>query len=269
MKKQFYLLIPILLLMLTNLENVQAQNPIITTYVDFDTKYTGEQVQMTFCETTDIELSVNENQNNGVPYESFSWYYLGQEASGTETPIGADSPTFTSNEYAPGYHIFRVYGYTVENQIGCYEFTDIAVYVLPNIPLTPQGVIEQYCETDLPPIIVGDPNNSLGLGAIVLDATVDQTAFPDIYALNYQWSKSINDGASTPIGGATSDTYIVGSATDDNYATVGVHTYSVQITYAVNENGCPVEEVMAVLTVTPKPDKPVINVGGGHGRPTN
>lgn len=273
MNKQFYLLIPILLLMVANQVHAQAQTTNIATYGDFDAKYTTDFIQMTFCETVPINLTVDETENSGAAFLSFKWVLLESDGSEPNSPIqignGDAGRNLNYESLRAGYHIFRVYGYSVQDQMGCYEMTDIAVYVLPNIPLTPQEITEQYCESDLPPIVADGAVNSLQLGAIVLDATIDQSAFPDTYALNYQWSKSIGGGASTPIGGATSATYIVGSATEDDHATVGTHTYTVKISYAVNDNGCPAEEIMAVITVTAKPDKPVINVGGGHGRPTN
>ncbi|KEO75535.1 hypothetical protein [Anditalea andensis] len=271
MKKQIYL-IPILFLAFVG--HMMAQTTPIATYAHFDEVYSDPDllVQMTFCETTEIELTVDESQNIGAPFMSFEWFLLNADGTEPNESIQAGDGDLGRNlnyvSTRTGYQIYRVYGYSVEGQTGCYEMTDIAVYVLPTIPLEPQDVEETYCTTDATPIVADGTTNSLGLGAIILNAEVDQTPFPDTYALNYVWSKSFDGGPSVDLDQATEETYIIGSATNDDHTEVGTHTYSVRISYVVNDGGCEVSETMAVITVTPAPEKPVINVTGGHSRQT-
>jgi hypothetical protein len=278
MKKQFYLLIPILLLMLSNQAHAQEPTP-ISTYEHFDLKYNegllsnynaGEElVDKTFCENAAVEITVVQQGN--VPYQSYKWYHI--DGSGSEVDLNNDQNSFSftnvNTHYSPGYHLFRVYAYSEEGLQGCFEVTEMAVYILPALPQ--EDIVDfNYCETDASPVNADDDPNSFGQGQIELDGTVNQGNFPDQYVFNYQWvKKNVATQDVVEIADATNETYIVGSAANDDHTEVGVWEYSTVVSYVVNGGDCEQTLVIAEITVTPAPEKPEINIDGGHSRVSN
>ena len=259
--------------------NAQAQTGgqiHITDYPDFDTKYfepnvtlfnagTDEDlVQATFCSDQTVVLDATEF-GTGAVYGSYKWFLV-DETTGVGTDLNVDAQILNYTSLEPGYHLFRVEGYSETNFQGCYKVTEIAVYVLPEIVLTEPGDIYEYCETDAPPTVAGDPANSFGQGVITLNAdTIDSSTLPDTYEYRYQWYKTNAAGTQYPITGATSSTYDVGSM--DTHTNLGVWNYNVAISYEVNDGGCQEDFLMATITVTAAPEKPVIEISGGHLRP--
>jgi hypothetical protein len=244
MKKQVYLLIPILMLLVAGPAIAQTNQDPIRVYEDFDQKYSTVLVDGTFCAEEEISLQVTQDES----HERYEWFYVeGNEATSLEGETSA-TLNLTSGAYAPGYHLFRVLAFT---SAGCFEEEEIAVYVLPELTVDSMEGVE-YCVNDLPPTDGSE-------GSIELFAEVDQTSFEDEFELIYQWKKDGN-----PISGATNSTYIVGS--QDDGSEIGTFIYSVDISFAVNDGGCIEEHTIAEITVTPAPEKPVINVTGGHSR---
>lgn len=248
----------------------------ISEYPDFDGKYvepnvtlyntgSGEDlVQATFCHDQTITLDATEF-GTGEVYASYKWFLIDEE-TGAETDLNVDDQILNYSSTEPGYHLFRVEGYSETEQRGCYEITEVAVYVLPEVTLTEPGDTYEYCETDAPPTQSGDPANSFGQGVITLDADIiDDSAFPDTYEYRYQWYKTNADGTEFSISGATSSTYDVGSM--DTHTNLGEWNYHVSISYEVNDGGCEEDFLMATITVTEAPEKPVIEISGGHLRP--
>lgn len=249
----------------------------ITDYPDFDGKYiepnveiynidTDEElVQATFCSDQTISLDATE-MTTGTVYGSYKWFLV-DEITGDTTNLNNNNQLLDYTSQEPGYHLFRVEGYSEADFKGCYEITEIAVYVLPEIVLTEPTETYEYCQTDAPPTNATDPANSFGIGLITLNADIiDESTLPDTYEYRYQWLKiNTANGARYPISGATAATYDVGSM--DTHTNLGTWQYVVEITYEVNDGGCAQEFVMTTITVTEAPDKPVIEITGGHARP--
>jgi hypothetical protein len=274
MKKQVYLLIPILMLLVAGQAIAQTEQVHITTYENFDGKYNEEylsnynpgeeRVNNTFCEGSDIELNVV--QQGEVEYKSFTWFHINGNRDESNLNNDANTLSFTADNtnYGVGYHLFRVYAYSEENQQGCFEVTEMAVYVLPQVVQEEEDNFE-YCATDAPPVDEAGDANSFGQGQIVLDGTVNQANFPDTYEFNYQWVKvNVETEDIETIEGATGSTYVVGSG--DTHTEVGEWEYRTVISYVVNGGECEQSLLIANITVTPAPEKPVINVTGGHSR---
>ncbi|WP_143960824.1 hypothetical protein [Litoribacter populi] len=239
MKKQFYLFIGIVA-MLVN-ANAFGQTP-ISTYEDFDAKYSEIIVDGTFCFGDNVSLEVEQDES----HDRYEWYYV---EGNSQTLLPDENTSTYTGSYGPGYHIFRVLAFT---DAGCFEEEEIGVYVLPEISVDRMDD-EEYCVNDLPPTDGSE-------GSIELLAEIDQSGFDDEFELFYQWKKN-----GEAISGATNSTYIVGSIDDETE--IGVFEYSVDISFAVNDGGCLKNHSIAQITVTPAPEKPEIQIGTtGHTR---
>ncbi|MBC9934045.1 hypothetical protein [Chitinophaga qingshengii] len=209
-----------------------------------------------------------------VPYTSWAWKEIDANGDPVDLPAGtftAANEVLTVASATPGWHTYQVIASTGASECPA-DAVIFTVYVLPDLTVTsvvdPSTTSLKYCAAN------GAPT---GTNAIKMNSTVTFATAPrkvkglrdltvDDFELTYSWSKE-------EVGVTGSKTEV---GTDANYtvtepavtATGGADrkfTYSVKVTYKVKGCGDYAATTQsgsnpAVITVTPKPGKPVITI---------
>lgn len=282
MKTKFYLLIPVLSLAI-GFAQAQVSFPTaavnnINSYSSFDMAGYGNNtddqeglVKAVFCYEGNISLNAVQT-DGGEQYASYAWYLLDKAGNEPENAVqianGNEGQQLNYAHQRSGYHRFRVYGYNKENQEGCFEITEIAIYVMPQIEIEAyQATIVELCQNEY------DALQNYADGAIVLDATLltinDREVFnDDRFEKTYEWFIT-NGGTESVLQSGLSASYTIGTGPDDlsfaagNLST-GTFQYGLRVYYSFEEEAiCNSSEVMMyTLTITPAPSKPTIRIEG-------
>ncbi|MBS9525439.1 hypothetical protein KIH41_04460 [Litoribacter ruber] len=276
MKKQFYLLIGILILLVNqsygqyplNFTHPQTGNT-ITSFNSFDAAGYGAEndlegiVQNLFCyeEGAKVALSVD-----GV-YERFEWYLMGKVDEDQVLLEGETEASITYDFTRSGYHRFRVYGFNGSGDDACYEITDIAVYVAPEIILEVDEEDDDFCENDSEQI------SNYNEKELTVSASYEETHMQDDFNLVYKFYLTTNEGEAILLQEGSTNTYVLGSSDNDLDFTErlleqGDYKYTVRVSYDFEDEEalCEKEETLLTLVINPIPEKPVIEITGGLGR---
>lgn len=209
-----------------------------------------------------------------VPYTSWAWKEIDANGDPVDLPAGtftAVNEVLTVSSATPGWHTYQVIASTGASECPA-DAVIFTVYVLPDLTVTsvvdPATTTLKYCAAN------GAPT---GTNAIKLNSTVAFGTTPrkvkglkdltiDDFELTYSWSKE-------EVGVAGSKTEV---STDANYTVTEAavtttggadrkFTYSVKVAYKVKACGNYEATTQsgtnpAVITVTPKPGKPVITI---------
>lgn len=262
----------------------QQEGIIISNYAAMDNGGYGDTtndpeglVQAVFCYDGIINLDAVQSVG-GDTYASYEWFLLDKD--GNELPnrvhYGDDiaGQTFDYQHTRTGYHRFRVYGYNGLGGTGCFEITDIAVYVFPPIEIDEEfeAEVDEFCEN-----VVGklDFYNEGGLVLNAADFNIDSSEEfnNDEFQLHFEWY-IIKEGIRETLKSGVESTYTVGDNTntvDLNYElgqiVAGTYQYGVRA-YYVFEGAeiCETADIpMFNLDISVAPSKPTIIVGGAAG----
>lgn len=232
------------------------------------------QVQAVFCYNGTISLDATQS-DGGATYASYKWFLLDKEGNESTNPVrignGTDGQKFDYEHKRTGYHRFRVYGYNGEDGEGCFEITDIAVYVFPPIDIDENYTSEEdeFCENEVGKL---DFYHKGGLILDVADFNIDsREAFNnDEFLLQYEWY-IIKDGTRYTLKSGADSTYTVGDNSNNidlSYVlgeiVAGTYQYGVRA-YYVFEGGEICETLdtpMFDLVISVAPSKPSIIIGG-------
>jgi hypothetical protein len=254
-----------------------AINP-ISTYSSFDEagygNVTTDQdgvVKAVFC--YDGKISLNAVQSDGGEvYASYDWYLLDKNGNESESAIhsgnGNAGQQIDYNHQRSGYHRFRVYGFNKEDRLGCFEMTDIAIYVFPEIKIAAYQTEKlELCQNEAGAL------QRYAKGEVILDASSLSIEDSDTYngdrlQRNYEWF--VQNGAEQAVlQSGVASSYILGSdVLDLNYGsnalTPGTYQYGVRVSYLFDgEAICTSMEIMMhQLSITAAPSKPIIKIGG-------
>lgn len=208
-----------------------------------------------------------------VPYTSWLW----QEIDGNGDPVALPSTATAVKEVltvasaTPGWHTYQVIASTGASECPA-DAVIFTVYVLPDLTITsavdPSSPELKYCAAN------GAPT---GTNAIKLTSTVAFATTPNKvkglrdltlndFDLTYTWSKEeVGVTGSKVDVGNTADYTITEAAVTTTGGADRKFTYSVKVTYTMKACGDYVATTQsgtnpAVITVTPKPGKPVITI---------
>lgn len=208
-----------------------------------------------------------------IPYTSWLW----QEIDANGDPVALPSTATAVKEVltvasaTPGWHTYQVIASTGASECPA-DAVIFTVYVLPDLTITsavdPSSPELKYCAAN------GAPT---GTNAIKLTSTVAFATAPNKvkglrdltlndFDLTYTWSKEEVGVAGSKVDvGTTADYTVTEAAVTTTGGADRKFTYSVKVTYTVKACGDYVATTQsganpAVITVTPKPGKPVITI---------
>ena len=292
MKKQLQLFSGILCILMMISAKSQAQLPAeytfptgsitpISSYNDMDQGGYGNPendpeglVQAVFCYEGIINLDAVQSEG-GDTYASYKWFLLdknGNESDNTvHTGNGTEGQKFDYSHTRTGYHRFRVYGYNGLDGDGCFEITDIAVYVFPPIDIDEnyESVEDEFCENEVERL---DFYNNGGLELNAADFNIDSSEEfnDDKFLLHYEWY-IIKDGTRSTLKSGEESTYVVGDNNNSEDLTyqlgeivAGTYQYGVRAYYVFEgDEICEtVDTPMFDLVISVAPSKPTIIIGG-------
>lgn len=282
MKTKFYLLIPVLYL-IVGLASAQVSFPAsavkdINTYNSFDMAGYGNStddpeglVKAVFCYEGAISLKASQIQGD-EQYVSYAWYLLDKTGNEPGQAVhignGNEGQLLNYKHLRSGYHRFRVYGYNRVDQAGCFEVTEIAIYVLPQREITEyQSITMELCENEVGAF------QKYAVGEIVLDADMlniknNEDFNNDTFENTFEWFL-VRGGEEILLQSGLSASYSLGSSSNDlPYAmgnmSPGNFQYGIRVYYSFEgEAICSaVSILMYNLIITPAPSKPIIKIEG-------
>lgn len=231
-----------------------------------------------FCAESSGFTLVSSTTDGTTAYTAYDWKEL--QADGSYAAVANGAPDATNanklviTAATPGWHTYQVTA-SVSAAACPADPVIFTVFVLPKLKLAasankPDATSLTYCAQ------TGAPQNS---DAIVFTATpaYDGTpnALPSLpapavndFALVYKWYKvDVSDNTRTLITGATGAAYTLVDPADPSATTKKEYRYEVEVAYAAKTCGLYASAAThsggtttAVVTVTPKPNKPTITI---------
>lgn len=239
---------------------------------------TGSSIFCSESANFTLKSSTVDPTDNTTPYKTWAWSEIG-----TDGTVGALLPgAVASNEKlavtgaVPGWHTYQVVASTGDANCPADPVT-FTVFVLP--PLTVAAAIDQtnspsltYCAESGAPT---DPTKAINMAATSTFPTAGIRIISGLrdlkvtdFELNYKWIRVNNDdNSTTDVATNTTGKYTITDPASTTATGIKKYSYKVQVSYAVKSTCAATESTVmssgttpAVITITPKPGKPVITI---------